>query len=81
MQPWEHMMVHGKNNPKENGLYTFSPAGLPELVNTMQGTPANALITINQLGAEGWQLVSVDHEGLADSENWTYWLKRPLQGD
>ena len=61
-QAWEYKSLVFVIDAHRNTLY--------EDAKTIPGTPVTRM---PELGAQGWELVSV----AADNSNYTYWLKRP----
>ena len=67
VERWEHMMVRTLG-PQ---LGTMTPDGEVTFSNR-SGDNKGVMITLNELGREGWQLVGIV------AEQGTYWLKRQL---
>jgi hypothetical protein len=68
MEKWEHMLVATEKSGNVSQLVAVGATGTRQ---TVHSTGAVAVLTLlDELGREGWQLVSVD-DGI-------HWLKRQL---
>jgi hypothetical protein len=75
---WEYMFVLAVEMNRVARLSTVSPTGEVAVVDDRQANQGRALALLNELGAQGWQLVALDHTTTKESSSRTYWLKRWL---
>lgn len=69
MQKWEYMTLHLVMNEKENLIWFDA-----------QEDDRNIDARLNELGEEGWELVSVDTRSLSGVTIGTvFYLKRPVE--
>lgn len=75
---WEVVAVRGEHGPRSH-VTKLLPLGSIDVVSQGSGgLPQDTLPLINNLGSDGWELVSVDREQAGDTRAWTYWLKRRI---
>ena len=75
---WEYMFVLAVEMNRAARLSTVSPRGEVVVVDDKQANQGRTLALLNELGGDGWQLVSLDHTTTKESSSRTYWLKRWL---
>jgi ABC-type metal ion transport system substrate-binding protein len=78
IERWEYMFVLAVEMNRAARLSTVSPAGEVVVVDDKQANQGRALALLNDLGRDGWQLVSLDHTTMKESSSRTFWLKRWL---
>jgi hypothetical protein len=78
IERWEYMFVLAVEMDRAARLSTVSPRGEMAVVDDKQANQGRTLALLNELGQQGWQLVSLDHTTAKQSTSRTYWLKRWL---
>lgn len=79
MERWEHMAVIHQDDPET--VFTLTPSGERRRPLLDRSGPGVVVEYLNQLGTEGWHLVSTDFvvDARDFTETRTFWLKRQLQ--
>lgn len=80
-EQWEHMIVQAELSQDGGQLFAYF-AGRAKTLLDNRVTNSVLLTTLNELGAQGWQLVGTDStRSAADGRAaQTYFLKRALEG-
>jgi hypothetical protein len=78
MEQWEHVAVEGFVGDDQK-LVMIEAGGKITVLDAEEASTGRALTTLNELGSNGWQLVSTETHEFKDGRGRTYWLRRLVQ--